>query len=41
MAGIVSSTYRSVVGVEGGRVEDLADDLKLLDKFELWDQELE
>ncbi len=27
---------KRVVGVEGGRVEDLADDLKLLDKFELF-----
>ena len=32
---------KRVVGVEGGRVEDLADDLELLDKFELWDQEPE
>jgi hypothetical protein len=32
---------KRVVGVEGGRVEDLADDLKLLDKFEIWDEELD
>jgi hypothetical protein len=32
---------KRVVGVEGGRVEDLADDLKLLDKLEILEEELD